>query len=123
MVDSVRREENNQIKNDFVQLRLSHETYSSVIDIFVESGQVVYDNLTTDNSTTDNSTSGRSPNESSNQTQAQIHIEVNVSKGLTGLSKMIERLFCFFYLLIKFKFFNESVNFRQNYLSTVSNSS
>ena len=118
MVDSVRREENNQIKNDFVQLRLSHETYSSVIDIFVESGQVAHDNLTTDNST-----SGRSPNESSNQTQAQIHIEVNVSKGLTGLSKMIERLFCFFYLLIKFKFFNESVNFRQNYLSTVSNSS
>ena len=84
MVDSVRREENNQIKNDFVQLRLSHETYSSVIDIFVESGQVAHDNLTTDNST-----SGRSPNESSNQTQAQIHIEVNVSKEHRGLSTLI----------------------------------
>ena len=84
MVDSVRREENNQIKNDFVQLRLSHETYSSVIDIFVKSGQVAHDNLTTDNST-----SGRSPNESSNQTQAQIHIEVNVSKEHRGLSTLI----------------------------------
>ena len=84
MVDSVRREENNQIKNDFVQLRLSHETYSSVIDIFVKSGQVAHDNLTTDNST-----SGRSPNTSSNQTEAQIHIEVNVSKEHTGLSTII----------------------------------
>ena len=80
MVES--KEENYQIKNDFVQLRLSQGTHSSVIDIFVKSGQIACYNSTQDNLTTD-----RSPNESSNQTEAQIHIQVNVSKEDKGWSE------------------------------------